>query len=121
LRAVVVVRALIVGVALRVLVDVRDAVFFVESPRAVTDVGIKTLVRAWDVVRLDFTVVEMRCCVGAVSDFARVAALPSRTAAPAPLIQDSKKAQKIRIFFISGKILAKLRISGQEKYMFCLM
>ena len=77
--------------------------------------GVNTAVRAADDARSDLMVVDTRCWV-TVPDFVRIVALPSRTAAPAPPRQVIQKAQKIRIFFISDKILAKLRISGQAKY-----
>lgn len=96
---------------------VRAELTFAASVRAVVPVGVRVAERAADDVRSDFMVVDTRCWVLAVvPDFARVVAVPSRTAAPAPPSQATQKAQKIRIFFISDKILAKLRISGQVKY-----
>ena len=72
-------------------------------------VGVKTVVRAF-VVRSATFVDILFCWV------ARCNVLPSRTAAPACAKDIAIAITKIRIFFISGKIVSKIAISGQVKY-----
>ena len=72
--------------------------------------GIKTLVRAV-VVRSAVGVVEIRFCV-----VVRCVVLPSRTAAPACATDIAIAITKIRIFFISDKIVSKIAKSEQAKY-----
>ena len=66
-------------------------------------------------------VVDMRDCVVAFAFVAvRDIDVPSRTAAPATPMQSSRFATKIRIFFISGKIIANLHFFTQANNEFCL-
>ena len=91
-------RGTVVGLARAVAArDVLDVVF--DAARG-DSVDVRT-------ARSDFTVVLTRW-VGFVVLFARAAALPSRVAAPAPQMHSIQDTVKIRIFFISGEILAKL-------------
>lgn len=68
------------------------------------DAGFSTVVRAV-VVRSVLDVVEIRCCV--VPLLRVVAVVPSRTAASASPMHNAANSAKIRISFISDKILAK--------------
>ena len=72
--------------------------------------GIKTFVRL-TVVRSLVGVVEIRFCVAV-----RCVELPSRTAAPARATDIAIAITKIRIFFISDKIVSKIAKSEQVKY-----
>lgn len=106
-------RCAAVCMALRaaVVVAAREVVVCV-APRCVTFCAFGT--NAVRTARSVFTVVDMRCCV-LPAEFWRATVLPSRMAAFAPPMQRPKIKVKFRIFFISDKILAKLRILGQAK------
>ena len=98
-------------------VALRDLVLCVARVPVNAVRGVNTAVRA--LVRGTF--VDTRDCV---VDFAFVAVrdidVPSRTAASATPMQSSRFATKIRIFFISDKIIANLHFFTQANNEFCL-
>lgn len=112
----------VTGVALRAFTAERGVVVFVVVvwPAVARDVR----PWGWDVLRavvarsdtLTDDDARWPVCVPAVW---RTVAFPSRTAASAAPIHIMQEHTKDRIFFISNRILAKLRKSGQAKYGTC--